>query len=945
MLSAAGPASLQVKEYTLSNGLTVWLNEDHSQPKVFGAVVVKAGAKDCPDTGIAHYFEHMMFKGTDKIGTTDYVSEKAVLDLIVDKYDALAETEDPEARAHLQKIINDLSVRASEFVIPNEFDRLISRFGGTKLNAGTSYDYTVYFNTFSPQYMAQWAELNSERLLNPVFRLFQSELETVYEEKNMYSDMIGNQSIERLTERYFQPHPYAYPIIGSTKNLKSPRLSEMRKFFETYYVASNMGLILSGDLDAETVLPLLEATFSRIRAGKAPTVESVQLLPFKGREKIEIKFPIPFIKVMALGFRGVPANHEDQVALNIAVSILNNSNGTGYLDKLMVDHKLMASMAINESMNEAGILGVMAIPKLIIQTYGSAEKLLWKEINRVKNGDFSDEVFNSLKLEQLREYTSGLEDISSRAQIMMRIFSQGKSWADYLEEVSRIDELTKADVVQIARKYFGDNYLYITKKTGKYPKDHLPKPDYTPVAPKSKDAVSAYARQLEEMPVKEVEARIVDFRKDAEIVPLQKLVTLYVTSNVVNDIFTLNLLYGVGAIEQPELAQLVTYLHLIGTDSQTFDAFRHQLQMIGSTLSFKVNDLDFKIQITGFDSNFDKTLALVADFMRHPKADDKKLRQIVDEAKITEKAFFKSSDNMAAALLEKVKFGAQSRYLTKLSLSDVKKLKGKTLLDAFDRVQQVECSLHYCGKLPAAEVEQAVCSMLPLDKITKPSASPIYREPEVYGKPVIYFLDMPDLSQSIVHGYVRGEAPQDASVRYASKLFAGYFGGDMSSLMFQEIREFRSFAYRVNAKYSEPPLTDPAKSGDLVTMFSTQSDKTLDALTVLDSLIHEMPLRPDRVADVKQNIRNQVNNEYPSFRQISSKIAAFSREGYASDPNKAYLESIQSMDMEDITRFYAANVQGRPVVYAIVGNSKQMDMKKLSAFGTVVMLKRKDIYK
>ena len=165
--------------HTLENGLTVWLNEDHTQPKVLGAVVVKAGAKDCPNTGIAHYFEHMMFKGTDKIGTVDYEKEKEILDRIAAKYDELAATKEASERKALQKQINELSVEAAAYVIPNEFDRLISRYGGTKLNAGTSLDYTVYFNTFSPQYMEQWAEINSERLIHPVFRLFQNEVETV----------------------------------------------------------------------------------------------------------------------------------------------------------------------------------------------------------------------------------------------------------------------------------------------------------------------------------------------------------------------------------------------------------------------------------------------------------------------------------------------------------------------------------------------------------------------------------------------------------------------------------------------------------------------------------------------------------------------------------------------------------------------------------------------
>lgn len=492
-------AFLQVKEYTLDNELTIWLNEDHSQPKIFGAVVVKAGARDCPNTGIAHYFEHMMFKGTDKIGTTDYKAEKILLDNIADKYDILAETEDPEQRAQLQMVINDLSVRAAEYVIPNEFDRLISRYGGTKLNAGTSYDYTLYFNTFSPQYIAQWAEINSERLMNPVFRLFQSELETVYEERNMYGDAMASMAIEKITERYFYPHPYAYPIIGSAENLKNPRLSEMRRFFEKYYVASNMGLILSGDFHSEEVMPILASTFGRLRTGNPPRREVVALPPFKGKEKVKVRIPMTFVKILAMGFRGVPANHPDQVALNVAVSLLNNSNGTGFLDKLTVEHKVMGAMAINQSMNEAGILGLLVFPKFLFQSYGAAEKLVWQQIKRVQQGDFSEETFRSLKLEQKREYASKLEDIHSRAEVMMRIFSQGKSWQDYLDEVKRIDALTRADVIAVAKKYFTENYLYVTKETGRYPKLALPKPNYAPIIPKKRrclfrlrEAVGAY---------------------------------------------------------------------------------------------------------------------------------------------------------------------------------------------------------------------------------------------------------------------------------------------------------------------------------------------------------------------------------------------------------------------------------------------------------------------
>ena len=937
--------ALKVKEYRLENGLTVWLNEDHSQPKVFGAVVVKAGAKDCPDTGIAHYFEHMMFKGTDRIGTLDYESEKVLLDSIAMKYDELAMTEDTAARARLQKEINELSIRSSEYVIPNEFNRLINRFGGSGLNAATSYDATIYFNTFSPQYMVQWAEINSERLINPVFRLFQSELETVYEEKNMYGDFIGGQVMDTLMARYFGPHPYAYPIIGSTKNLKNPRLTEMHKFFEDYYVASNMALILSGDFDAQQVMPILEKAFSRIRSGNAPKQEKVMLPPFNGRETMKVKFPIPFIKAMGLGFRGVSANHEDQVALNIAVNLLNNANGTGYLDKLMVEHKLMGALAINESMNEAGILAVAIMPKLLIQSYSSAEKMVWDEINRVKNGDFSDEMFNSLKLEQKRQYASSLENIDSRATIMMNLFSQGKSWNDYLNEVARIESITKEDVVRVAQKYFSNNYLCVTKSTGKYPKDNLPKPAFSPVVPRNADASSSYAKQLEKIPEQQVAPRIIDFEKDVKTSKLTPLVTLYTTPNPLNDIFTLNISYGIGALEQPELMQLTNYLQLLGTESLSFEQFRSRLQSIGSTLAFDVTPDAFVMKVTGFDNHIDETMELVGDFIRHAKADDKKLRQIVDDAKVSEKAFFKSGDNVASALLEQVKYGDQSRYLRKLSLSQIKKLKGKDMLAIYDKVRSVQCDLHYCGTLPVEKVIGTIRQHLPLERTTVASNSPYYRELKQYDRPTVFFIDMPDMAQSIVYGYVKGDPVDDKASRHASQLFSVYFGGDMSSLMFQEIREFRSFAYRTSGRYQLPNHAHKGTAGSFTAMLSTQSDKTLDALGVLDSLIREMPLKPERMEAVKQTLVNRINNDYPPFRNLSEKVASARMEGFDRDPAEEFLRDIATMDMQDISRFYQEQISGRPVVYVITGNRKPIDMKKLAEYGTIIKVKKKGIYK
>ncbi|MDR1380664.1 MAG: insulinase family protein [Tannerella sp.] len=939
------PVSTEVREYILDNGLTVWLNEDHNQPKIFGAIAVKAGSKDCPNTGIAHYFEHIMFKGTEHIGTVDYAAEKVFLDRIADRYDLLSATRNEAKRLEIQQEINGLSILAADYVIPNEFDRLISKYGGTNLNAGTSYDYTIYHNTFSPQYIGQWAEINSERLICPVFRMFQSELETVCEEKNRRDDMIFNQAMEKAFELYFYPHPYAYPIIGSTENLKNPSLSEMRRFFEKYYVAGNMGLLLSGDFDTGKIWPVIAKAFSRIPGGKEPERHVATIPPFFGREKHTVKIPIPLMKVMAMGFRGVPANHPDQPALNIAVALLNNPHGTGYLDRLMVQRKLMSAMAGGETLNEAGMLGFIIIPRLMIQTYRTAERLVWREINRVRNGDFSEEMFESLKQEQLRRHITELEDIDSRSQIMIRLFTQRKKWDDYLNELQRMEALTKDDVVRTANKYLNGNYVFIRKKTGKYMREYLPRPNFAPIVPKHSDAASKYARELENLPVQEVKVRHLDFEHDVQTIPLAPKATLYVANNPVNAVFVLKLSYGMGTLEEPLIKYLAGYLSLLGTDNDTFNEYRTRLQVLGSLMHFDSDDNRFIISVSGFDRYFEETLVVLSDFLRSAKADGRKLKTLVDDARVGESAFFKSSNDIAEALFEYVQYGTKSQYLMKPSLREIRKLKGRDLIDLFLKVQTVSCNLHYCGTGDAAFVAGAIRRHIPLDGITGEANIPVYRDPIVYDRPLVFFYDMRDVSQNIVYGFQVISPLALPEERCGARLFSEYFGGGMSSLIFQEIREFRSYAYQTSGGIQLPPFCLPDKPALFVAYLSTQCDKTIDALTVLESLIRRMPVHPEKIDPIIQSIINQINNEYPSFRDISIKIAKYRQVGHHDDPHKYLLHKIREMGIDDVVRFHDTHIRDRTFVYVIVGNSRKINMSKLSSFGDIINVKKSDFYR
>lgn len=939
-------SALQVKEFTLSNGLTVWLNEDHTQPKAYGAVVVRAGAKDCPNTGIAHYFEHILFKGTDKIGTVNYAVERPWLDSIAAKYDLLAQTTVSAERLEIQKDINRLSLKAGEYAIPNEFNNLISRYGGTGLNAYTSLDETVFFNTFSPQYIAQWAELNSERMLNPVFRLFQGELETVYEEKNMFLDNFLGPAIEAVQGTVYHGTPYEYSVLGSTENLKNPRLSEMREFFDKYYVAGNMGLVLCGDLCGDTIVPLLERTFGRIRRGEAPVSESVKLRRFSAGEQAKIKLPIPIIKGEGLVYQGPAKNTPDEIPFELALSLLSNDSETGLLDSLVNENRLLVTVAIVfDGTEDAGLGAIAYMPNI---PFGSRKKALAmcdEQIERLKGGSFDDDALDALKKELLRDTEKSLESLSSRAALMVNAFSRGRHWGEVLDRAERIKAVTRDDIVRVAGKYLGDERLRITKKFGSYPKDKISQPGYTPVTPKNTGTKSEYAKQLEQMPHRTLEPQYIDFDRDVQTVSLAPLVTLYTAENPINDLFELQLIYRRGTKAEPLLDPLGSYLPMLGTDSLTKQQIGRAFQRIGAKMEISAGSDAFVITLSGFDSALCPSMALLAHFMDRVKPNERGFRDLISQLKIDERTFFKENSVVAAAILERVAYGDRSTYLNQITAAEMKTIGSDSLLAAFRRLQNAELTVTYSGRLPLTEVESAVRSYVHIDRVSQPHTD-TYREPMAYNEPIVYFYNSPGSRQTIVGTWQRLPSLPTAADRTRLSLWDNYFGGGMSSLMFQDIREFRSLAYTAYGYTTTPSLKQhPEAPVAYTTLLSTQSDKTTQALGVLDSLFTAMPMRTENVATAKQAMINSISNNRPTFRYICNTVANLKLQGHTTDPDRGTMELLPGMDADTVASFYEENVKPATRITVIVGDKRKLDMKAFGKYGRVVELKKTDICK
>lgn len=935
------PKALQVVEHHLNNGMTVWLNEDHSQPKVFGAVVVKAGAADCPDTGIAHYFEHIMFKGTDKIGTIDYAAERPWLDSISAQYDLLAATSDASRRTAIQHNINRLNQHAAEYAVPNDFNNLITQYGGSGLNAATSYDYTYYYNTFSPQYLRQWTALNSERLLHPVFRLFQGELETVYEEKNRAADDLFSSAMEHIMEKAFDGTPYQYPVIGSTENLKNPRLSQMREFYNRYYVASNMGLILAGDINTDSIMPLLENTFGRLPKGEPATSPVCHLKPYN-QQTYDIRVNIPVISAELLAFQGPSAGSEDADILTIAMQLLNNSDRTGMLDSLMNDSRLLAAIAFNSPLKRAGLIGVGIVPNLLGKK-SKAENLCREEIERLKRGDFSDEALALVKRNYERNRITAMEDITERAELMVSVFGNTDiSWSEYVKRSQAIHDITRKDILRVVRKYLGDNYLRFVKKYGSYAKDRLTQPGYHPVVPKHTGEESIYARELAAMPIQSDAPRFVDMQGSATVRHLSTLATLYAVPNTVDSLFRLQLTYHKGKRHDPILDYAAEYLGELGTDSLSLIQLSRRMQQLGAIMSFSASSEGFKVELMGRDSEFGKSVGILADFLDHVKGDEKKLKELKKGEKLTAKTFDKSASTVADALVGKLAEGERSPYLTRLTPAEVNRLTSADLLKSVADARRVECSVAYSGTLPADTVA-AVCAILrPEQSVEK--RTDIAKPFEPVKENVVYVYQINDARQNIVGTYQQLAATPEWSDAANLELFANYFGGGMSSLMFQEMREFRSMAYSAVA-YSAVPVHSlhPDYPTAFVTSLGTQADKTMQAVSLLDSLLTDMPLRQKNVETARRSLYNKIANGYPNFRNIGMRIAQLRLNGYEHDPSVDLYKALHTKTSGDVKHYFDSNVRRAPRAFYIIGRLSKADIAELERYGRVIVLKKSDL--
>lgn len=931
--------SLKVRIYTLDNGLKVYLSVNKDAPRIQTYIAVKAGGKNDPKetTGLAHYFEHLMFKGTTHIGTTDYEAEKPYLDQIEELFEIYRNENDTIVRTQIYAQIDSLSQIASSFAIPNEYSKLMTDIGSLGTNAFTNYDITAYTENIPSNQVDNWLEIQLERFKNPVLRLFHTELETVYEEYNTSQSSDSRKKYAKLLELLFPNHPYGtQTVLGSPDNLKNPSIKNIKKFYDTYYVPNNMGVIMVGDFDFDTVIEEVDKTLGTLKPKDVPPFN---FIPEKPIEKpIEAEVIGREAEDVTIGYRmPSPKKYKDLATLAIINYMLNNGKA-GLIDLTLVKkQKLLSAGSGYSSFADYSIFTMTGRPKEG-QSLEEVKGLLLEQIDMIKRGDYDDDllqsVINNLRLSEYYKLLS----IGSVSSNLFDAFVYDLPWSDIRNVLDYQATLTKDDITKFSNKYFGDNYVVVYKKQGNPDDPKIEKPNITPIKI-NRDVKSDYLIEIEEKTVPPIEPVFIDFEKEMSILNTNNGTEVLYKKNDIIPTFNLVYVFDIGSGNDKYLDLAGSYFNYLGTSKKSLEEINRELFKMACSFSIYSSFDKTYITISGLEENFGEAMSLLEEKLFEAINDTTVYENVVKDimksrtnAKLDKNAIFSNLGGYAQYGTERIK--------NMITSEELQNIDPKLLVDKMKDIVNYKSTILYYG--PKSESD--LLSVLNSSALSKDSLKPTpvlndYNHLPV-SKPIVYLIDY-EANQISMGLYNRGDK-YDESLTPVTSMYNSYFGGGMNSIVFQEMRESRALAYSAGVGYYSP--NKPTKYFYLTGGINTQNDKMKDAIEAFDEILNNMPLSESSFERVKQQTLNAIR----TFRIIRANVlnTFYSRRefGYKEDPNKQMFEALPKLKLDDIVDFQKTHIKDQPLVYYILGDLKSIDMEYLKTLGEVKIMTKEEIF-
>ena len=832
--------------YTLDNGLKIYMSVNKNEPRIQTNIAVNTGSKQDPSdaTGLAHYLEHMLFKGTSEMGTVNWNSEKDILEDISDLYEMRRSVVDEEERKIIYHKIDSLSLIAANYAVPNEYDKMISSLGAKGTNAYTSLERTVYVNDIPSNELEKWLMIESERFSELVLRLFHTELETVYEEFNRGQDNDNRLVWSTMMKNMFKKHSYGtQTTIGTSEHLKNPSMEKIHEYFNQRYVPNNMAIILAGDLDPDKTVDLIKKHFGSYVSKDVPEFIPPVEDPIVEPEIVNVQGSDA--AWVTVGFRMPGIDHEDAYLLQLMDGLLSNGQAG------LIDLNLVKSQKVLNGYSQYMYAKDYSLFQLVArtregQTLDEARSLLLNELEKIKNGDFEEwmikAVVKNFKLDDLNsnEYNS------SRTYKMTDAFILDQDWEKVVNKYQRMNDVTKQDIIDFTKKYFSNNYIVVNKLTGESNSIKVEKPQISTL-PINRDTSSLFAAKFNSIKSSRLTPVYNDYSKEITKKDLSSNIPLYYVNNTSNEVFTLSYILDMGEFSDLEMSLAVKYLQYLGTDQYSSTEIEREMYKLGLSYSVNVAEERVYVSLSGLEESLEDGIKLFEHIIRNVQSDQIAYdNMVLDMIKQRENNKL-SKGYISYGMREYAKYGDESPFKYMISSKDLESMDIEKLVKKIKQLTSYEHYIYYYGKKNIKDV----CSIIEKYHFSPKDLLPLlppkkFKELD-HKENNVYFTNY-DMVQSEI-SMISRVTNFNQDLIAPARIFNQYFGSGLSSIVFQEIREAKALAYSAYSYFSSPRKLDD--SHYVFAYLGTQVDKLGEATESLLDLMNNMPEVQDQFEDAK----------------------------------------------------------------------------------------------
>ena len=929
--------------YTLSNGLKVFLSVNHQSPRISAHIAVRTGSRNDPaeTTGLAHYLEHLMFKGTQQYGTSNYAAEKPLLDTIEARYEQYRLVKDPERRRVLYHEIDSISQLAAQYNIPNEYDKLMAGIGGQGTNAYTSTDVTCYTEDIPANEVDRWARIQADRFQNMVIRGFHTELEAVYEEYNIGIAQDQRKLFEAISAKMFPTHPYGtQTTIGTQEHLKNPSITNIKNYFHNYYCPNNVAICMAGDFDPAEVITILERHFGSWKPNK--NLYRPEFAPLK-----PITAPIDTTVIgqeaefVALGWRFNAANSLQCDTMDVVAEML--SNGTAGLIDLNLNQplKVMSAGAFSDEMTDYSMLMLLGYPNEG-QTLEEVRALLLGELAKLRAGNFDDDLLVSVVNNNKLQYLRALDSNGARTRQLVNAFINHVDWAQEVGKLDRMAGMTKQQIVDFANRYLLDNnFVCVYKRMGvDTTEKKIDKPAITPI-PTNRDMQSNFVRNILSEIVEPIQPQFVDYKKEMTVGQTSKKLPLLYKHNDLDDLFSLTYKYDFGGTADNRYETALSYMDFLGTKKMSATEFKQRMYKLACNISMNVGDNETYLTLSGLSENMPEALKLAEDLMQNAQVDEEAYKNMVDVILKSRNDAKQSQDECFSRLNEYGMYGPRNSYTNIMSAQQLRDTKPAELINLVKGLRDMQHTVVYYGPMTEKELNKCLSKVHKTKKnlAAVPVGTPYMEQTTPRAEILMAPYEAKNIYMVQYHNEGTQWAPEHAAV---INLFNEYFGGGMNGIVFQELREARGLAYSAAAYYRQPSrLPHPEYA---MTYIITQNDKMMDCVREFNNIVGTIPQSEAAFALAKESLMKKLASRRTVRGAVLNSYMNAQRLGLDYDINSVVFNQLPSLKLSDIVKFEQQSMANKPYRYLILGDEKELDIKGLEKIAPIRHLTLEEIF-